>query len=285
MRISLIVPTLGRLNEFDKFLLSIIQNESELIKNKLLEVLVVDQNDDGFGLRHLTTKHSDVLNVNYVTSSRKGLSYNRNVGLSLVSLGIVAFPDDDCTYYSDTISQVESFFLNNPKVDVVIGRIFDRSTQQNIIRRWPEEEVIVTKFNFYQVSSSITIFLREKPDLIFDENLGAGAAFGSCEDPDFLYRLLKQGKSIVYTPNIEVWHPTPDESTISLEKVNAYSSGFGAFVRKEFDLVKLYLLLGCLVKKSFQFIFFNKNFKKGYFKAFFTGLFKGVVKFNRYENK
>lgn len=285
MHISLIVPTLGRLNEFDDFLTSIIRNDSESIKNKLLEVIVVDQNEDGFGLRDIATKHSDVLNVNYIPSSKKGLSHNRNVGLELVNMGVVAFPDDDCTYYSDTVTKVESFFIKNPKVDVVIGRIFDRSTQKNIIRNWPEKNVIVNRFNFYQLSSSITIFLREKEELYFDENLGAGAAFGSCEDPDFLYRLLKQGKTILYTPSIEVWHPTPDESTISLDKVSSYSRGFGAFVRKDFDLVKLYLFLGCLTKKSFQFMFFNKKFKKGYFKAFFTGLFKGIVKFNRYENK
>lgn len=274
------MPTLGRSKEVYEYIESL---EKSFKFNDKVKLYIIDQNIDLLNeLYHYQFGNF----LGYVSKSKnKGLSVNRNIGIQRVDSGVCAFPDDDCLYYEDTINQVTTFFAENIDVDVVIGRIFDQSTQKNIIRNWPDVEVIVNKFNFYQLSSSITIFLRDKPDLFFDERLGAGAAFGSCEDPDFLYRLLQQGKKIVYTPSIEVWHPTPDESAISLDKVNSYASGFGAFIRKDFDSIKLYLLFGCIAKKSFQFIFFNNNFKKGYFSAFFSGLFKGIVKFSRYENK
>jgi len=276
ININLIMPTLGRSKEVFEYINSL-RNSSEIELYKI-NLYIMDQNNNDL-LSILEDYAFDKVNEEVIKSKIRGLSLNRNIGLHNTISGLCAFPDDDCLYYENTLRQVTKFFKENIDVDIVLGRIFDRNTQKNIIKNWPDKEVIVNKFNFYHLSSSITIFLRDKPNILFDDRLGAGAEFGSCEDPDFLYRLLQQGKKIVYTPSIDVWHPTPDESTISLDKVNSYASGFGAFIRKDFALVKLYLLLGCVAKKCFQCLFMNKSFKKGYFKAFFTGLYKGITQF------
>lgn len=270
------MPTLGRTEEVFEYIKSV-EKSSELVDYSL-SLYIIDQNN-GLLLNELDDYQFHNITGHVSKNKVKGLSANRNRGLYFIDSGICAFPDDDCLYYEDTVECVVNYFEQNLDVDVVIGRIFDREKKENIIKNWPNEEVVVNMANFYQLSSSITIFLREKPDILFDERLGAGAKFGSCEDPDFLYRLLKNGMKIVYTPTIEVWHPAPDESSISLDKVKSYSSGFGAFIRKDLDFIKSYLLLGCLAKKGFQFLFMNNKFRKGYFKAFFSGLFRGLTQF------
>jgi len=274
MKTSLVIATLGIKDELEQLLTSF-SNQSYNISD--IEVIIVDQNEKNF--LNSTLKKFKNLNVIYIHSDIKGLSFNRNIGLKKATGDIICFPDDDCLYYIDTLSSVVKFFEANQSCDVALGRIYDRVDNINIIKTWPVQEKSIFTFNVYFMSSSITIFIRASVLISFDETLGVGARFGSCEDPDLLYRLLTQGKRIVYTPSIDVWHPTPDESNISLFKVSSYASGFGAFIRKDFDFVKLYLLLGCIIKKCLQFLFMNKKFKKGYFKAFFTGLYKGITQF------
>ena len=275
---NLIMPTVNRKKEVFDFIESLTQ-QLGLDAHKL-NLYIMDQNEEKI-LSDIETISNDNINIIYTKSADKGLSLNRNYGLDKINRGIVSFPDDDCVYFDNTLKSVIDFFDANTTVDIVIGRIFDRRHNKNIIKNWPAQDVVVNKFNFYQLSSSITIFCRDKPSIQFDSRLGAGSKFGSCEDPDFLYRLLKMGKKIVYTPSIEVWHPEPDVTNISLQKVQAYACGFGAFVNKEFDLIKMYLLFGCVAKKIYQYLIWNKNYKKGYFKAFFKGLYYGLLNFNK----
>lgn len=274
------MPTIGRSKEVYDYIESL---EKSYKTESTINLLIIDQNSEL--LNKLAKYNFEAFNGTVYRSKIKGLSKNRNIGLSMVKEGVCAFPDDDCLYYEDTMQKVEEFFVLNPDVDVLLGRIYDRAKGENIIKNWPVEELAISKLNFYQYSSSITIFLRDAPKIMFDERLGAGTPFGSCEDPDFLYELIKQGKKIRYTPTVEVWHPTPDVSQISLDKVNLYAKGFGGFIRKDFDSVKFLLLVGCVVKKSLQFLTSQSNFKKGYFKAFFLGLFLGLTKFNNHEKK
>jgi hypothetical protein len=272
------MPTVNRKKEVFDFIESLAQQWG--LNALKLNLYIIDQNKEEI-LCDLDTISHDNIKIIYTKSADKGLSLNRNYGLDKINRGIVSFPDDDCVYFEDTLKSVIDYFDANPTVDIVIGRIFDRRLNKNIIKNWPEHDVVVNKFNFYQLSSSITIFCRDKPSIQFDSRLGAGSKFGSCEDPDFLYRLLKLEKKVVYTPSIDVWHPEPDVTHISLQKVQAYACGFGAFVNKEFDLIKMYLLLACVAKKSYQYLFLKKNYSKGYFKAFFKGLYYGLINFNK----
>lgn len=280
--ISLIVPTIGRHDCIYKLLKSV--SDSQLTAGLMINLYLLNQNE-GVDFDYYPYEKK-FLKVRDIKSEKKGLSINRNLGVSHSQCPIFfAFPDDDCTYYPDTISKVVDFFENNPGVDVVVGRIFDRNKKANIIKNWPSEEKTVNKLNFYSLSSSITIFIRGKVRPDFDINLGAGSYFGSCEDPDLLYRLLCDGYKIVYSPTIEVWHPEPDPSNIDLNKVFSYASGLGYFLRKDVDFVKLLLLLACVLKKTMQFIFHKKTYPKSYFNVFSKGLVYGLLKKLKIKNQ
>ncbi len=275
MKYSLIIATLGREFELIKMLLSVKQSSYDLNK---LEIIIVDQNKKGF-LDNVINTFSK-LNIIYIHSDIKGLSVNRNIGLQVATGDIICFPDDDCKFYGNTLTEVTKI-LSNSSNDFCMGRIYDHEEQKDIIKKWSKKEFKVNKFNSYFINNSITLFVKKESVVYFDENLGVGANFGSCEDADFIYRILENNAKGIYTPKIEVWHPQPNYSKISLDKVKSYASGFGYFIRKKIDIVKVLLLLLLVGKKTFQLInnIFKVSFQDKYFYYYFTGLINGLKNF------
>ena len=270
---SLIIATLGRKKELLELIESIKNSDYE---TNNLEIIIVDQNEKGFLDKELSKFEN--LNIKHIHSDIKGLSYNRNIGLSYASGDIICFPDDDCKFYENTLNEVSNILLSS-NIDFCMGQIYDRETKKDVIKKWSKKEFKVNRFNSYFINSSITMFIKKEYILNFDENLGVGARFGSCEDADLIYRILENKAKGIYTPKIELWHPEPNYQEISLEKVKNYASGFGYFVRKNTDVIKVLLLFLLVGKKTIQFIMniLNKRFQKGYFNSFFNGLFAGLM--------
>lgn len=270
---SLVIATLGRKKELLELIESIKNSDYE---TNNLEIIIVDQNEKGFLDKELSKFEN--LNIKHIHSDIKGLSYNRNIGLSYASGDIICFPDDDCKFYENTLNEVSNILLRS-NIDFCMGQIYDRETKKDVIKKWSKKEFKVNRFNSYFINSSITMFIKKEYILNFDENLGVGARFGSCEDADLIYKILENKAKGIYTPKIELWHPEPNYQEISLEKVKNYASGFGYFVRKNTDVIKVLLLFLLVGKKTIQFIMniLNKRFQKGYFKSFFNGLFTGLM--------
>jgi len=247
-KFSLIVATYGRSAELAEFLQSVGQQTLELSD---IEVIVVDQNTQ-LDLCPILEQYRDILVIKHIKSTTKGLSYNRNLGIAQAKGQIMAFPDDDCRYYPDTLEAVSHAFEQNPKTKLILGRIFDRATGKPVIRSWPKEAKAISKFNFLMNSSSVTLFTKwHQP---FDELLGAGAYFGACEDVDFIFRGLVDTKCAYYTPTIEIWHPKQDLENISETKVINYGLGFGALARKHWSLLFAYFLSGVLAFHAFSWL-------------------------------
>lgn len=226
MKFSLILATLGRYKELEIFLCSLI-NQS--IGSENFEIIVVDQNDV-IDISPVISRFQRSLKIIHLKSSVKGLSFNRNVGLSHATGEYICFPDDDCEYYPDTLESVFNLFQEN-KIDVCLGRIRNRQLRKDIIRRWPTRIINVKPWNFFRLTSSVTIFARRN-EVIFDEKMGVGAYFGGSEDADYLWQLMERGRSLKYFPQIEVNHPDQNASLIPQEKLNSYMRGFGALIRK-----------------------------------------------------
>lgn len=134
----------------------------------------------------------------------KGLSSIEISDLDLRKANMFAFPDDDYTYYPNTLSKVLMHFDDN-NINVVLGAIRDRAKGDNIIRNWPKKRKN-NKIQFFSLYSSISIFVR-KNNIGFNEYLGVGCYFGSCEDTEYIYRLINDVGGCYYFPDVEVWHP------------------------------------------------------------------------------
>ena len=249
MRFSLIMATYGRKAEIDTFLKSIEQQQYDTLK---VEIIIVDQNDK-IVLDDICVKYSNKLNIKHIKSDRKGLSFNRNIGLSSAIGEIIAFPDDDCTYYPETLVEVEDYFQNHDDVDVVLGKIYDRKIKKNIIRNWKDYVYKINMNNFFLSFSSITIFTK-KSDIVFDNEFGVGTFFGSNEDGDYILEHLNESKLIYYSPTIEVWHPDFSSDILRHEKIYSYGLGFGALVKKHLSLPIVFLFFQSLFFHIFKLI-------------------------------
>lgn len=104
MLVSLIMPTLNRFDDIYRFMDSLLE---QTYKN--FELIVVDQNDND-KVKEIVDKYVDHLDIKYIKSNKKGLSYNRNLGIDVAKGEVLAFPDDDCAYKPDTIEKAINFF-------------------------------------------------------------------------------------------------------------------------------------------------------------------------------
>lgn len=239
LKFSLIMATYGREKEVGEFLSKLKINDYPKEK---IEVIIVDQNDK-INLKPIIKKYENDFKITYIKSNVKGLARNRNIGLSKATGDIIAFPDDDCEYISDTLIKVNNY-LNTSDSNIVMGRIIERDGSDSL-RIWKKENFEVNKSNFYTSCSSVTMFFKkENTSLLFNENLGAGAKFGSCEDSDILYRNLKANNKVLYKSDIKIYHPHYDSNeNMSREKIYSYGLGFGAFVKSNLDINTIMLFV------------------------------------------
>jgi len=234
---SLILCTLNRTVEVDAVLKSLSDQTFSQF-----ECVVVDQNEDN-RLDKIIDKYKGDIAIVHVKSSKKGLSKNRNIGMSYVKGNIVGFPDDDCEYPKDTIETVVSFFEKNRDVSIFCCAMKDKKSGERH-SKMPNVKVELNKRNFFNKAISIGIFVKVQSlsDLRFDEQLGVGAPFGAAEESDFVSSLLEKNYKGFYDGTYCVYHPL-FENRLNVEKYRTYNLGFGAFAKKEFLLRKKYYVL------------------------------------------
>jgi len=226
---SLILPTIGRLEEIRALFESL-----KVQEEKSFEVILVDQNLDD-QIRLVCESWNETFSINYIHSSKPGLSLNRNIGLSYAKGKIVAFPDDDCKYHPDTLMRVKKSFEANIDVHMIFGQMIDSSNNL----KWnyfPENNMYVKKEKLFKLGCSASLFINKgKIDdkmLVFDEKFGIGAEFGGAEETELVFRLLRRNYKGYYDTSVVVYHSYQEIGKTSLEKAFQYGKGIGAFFRK-----------------------------------------------------
>jgi glycosyltransferase involved in cell wall biosynthesis len=199
---DLVVATVGRVGELDRFLESL-----ERQTHKQFRILLADQNEDE-RLTAVVASHPE-LDIMHVRSEI-GLSRARNTALEHVSGDVVAFPDDDCLYPENLLQRVARRLGERSDVDGVSGRVVDADGRSSA--SWKADRAVLDRSNLWNRANSATIFLRRK--LLsrvgpFDEQLGLGSGtpWHSAEEIDYLIRAVDAGARIEYDPSLVVEHP------------------------------------------------------------------------------
>jgi glycosyltransferase involved in cell wall biosynthesis len=229
-KISLIMGTLGRTAELERFLASL---DRQTVRD--FELFIADQNCDDRLVRVIETYRSRFSIIQ--SRSARGLSRARNSVLAQASGEIIGFPDDDCWYRPDLLERVGRFLDATPTAAGVSGNCIDESGR--ILRRGPRTSGWITRNNLFHRVHSFAIFFRR--GLIervgnFDDQLGVGCGtpWGSAEDHDYAARALAAGLKIYYDASLGVCHPDAphvfDEREI--EKEISYARGQGRHLRK-----------------------------------------------------
>ena len=225
--VSLIVATRWRTEQLRTFLDSLVVQTFHGF-----EVIIVDQNDDD-RLVSTVEEYKPLMHMIYVRSKSRGKAAANNVGLTLFSGDIVAFPDDDCWYPHDLLRRVVQKFKCNPDWDVISGR---EASSDGILKR-PRFDATsgqVVRRNVWRRHISFAMFFRRDSigGLTYDESLGVGAETMWCsgEETDFLLRTLQRGHFVQYEPSIAVYHRDWGQGPYTaavIRKAHRYGMGMG----------------------------------------------------------
>src|SRR5215212_3797927 len=278
MRFSLVLPTIRRTDELQRFLVSL-HNQT----HRDFELIVVDQNPDA-RLVPILAPYKAEFPVLHLRSEKKGQSRARNLGFQHATGDIVAFPDDDCQYPPDLLASVERFFVSNFGVDGLTGRSIDEDGKTSN-GRFATRAGIINKYNVWSHGISYTIFLRRNriQEVRFNEKLGPGAGtrWGASDETDYLLQLLERKLALYYDPRVCVIHPEPrNPGTYKHLKRRAYTYSCGmGYVLKSHGYPLWYVLYYCARPVGGMLLALGrgKTAKASYHWAVFRGRLAGWV--------
>lgn len=245
MKISIICATIGPLSEVDTLIESVIRALRHVKSRINIEFIVIDQSAEN--LDHSFPLHNG-LQVVHLYSRKRGVSFNRNIGLEKATGEWLIFMDSDCEVSQNYLICFENLLQVFPDTEHFMGRILDSDKGLPLFRKWPlRQQRLPNSMLWYYATTVNSIFKMTDQELRFDERFGLGSRYGSSEDIDFFLRLQK---SCIYTPELEIFHPNIFRKEIPLEKLNSYSVGFGALCAKHALPLGILILIASLLKKT-----------------------------------
>lgn len=229
---ALIVATYGRSEELRRLLESLC-NQTELS----FRVILVDQNQDD-RLAPIVRDFDQQFRIDHLRIPPHGLSQARNVGLAaLQDESLIAFPDDDCCYEKETLSQAAKALASSPDVEAIIGAWYPIGDAPPTTSS-PTVYRLIDRFRIFASSPSYTLFFKRSAINAagsFDETLGLGTStpWISSEDSDYLLRAGGLRDAVAFTSDVRVFHPRVDGSTAGFEaKAFGYGRGRMRILRK-----------------------------------------------------
>lgn len=227
MFLSLIQTSLHRKRELIVFMEKL--NSQIDVDFSELELIFVDQGDNEDVFKILDKR----IHLIYIKSEKCSLSCARNKAIPYVTGKYVCFPDDDCWYEPNTLS--EAFRILKQGNEGVIGLALD---YDGIPLDKYHKDGPITRHN-QKGAISFTIFVRFVPDIYFDINIGVGSPYrlSSGEETDYLcYVIDRVGcENILYSNQVRIHHPRnkSDYFKDSIMKTYNYARGWGFLLEKQ----------------------------------------------------
>ncbi|CAK7051924.1 MAG: hypothetical protein DELT_01081 [Desulfovibrio sp.] len=267
---SLVIATVGRKRELERLLESL-----SVQREKPGQVILVDQNSLGY-LEEVVEPFLNVLPLTVLHTEPKGVSAARNLGLQHATGDIIAFPDDDCWYFPDTLERVASHFARFPELAGLVVSWAEQPSSSGL----QEGLELVTRVNAFQKAGTLVQFYRKEAlaGVAYDPLLGPGTGlpYGCGEDTDFLLQVLEKGYAVKRTTEVLVGHPEPDIHDRELDsKIYAYAQGRMFLLRKHnfplwFKLLNIVYPLGCFLREGPKAWRYRWAMFRGRLKAFFN---------------
>jgi hypothetical protein len=164
-----------------------------------------------------------------------GLAYARNRGLDAAATPLVAFVDDDELVDPGWAGGVfEGFSGDATAVFGPVEPLDDRGLPYCSYVGGEPRVFRGRRVRPWVVGTGGNMAFRREELLAaggFDPRFGIGAPARSAEDSDIVLRLLRAGRSIAWSPEMVVYHPTKNESE-HLASRYPYGFGMGSVLRR-----------------------------------------------------
>jgi glycosyltransferase involved in cell wall biosynthesis len=207
--VSVVVCTYNRAGALAACLNSL--GEANLRGGGERELLIVDNNstDRTRDVVHEFAKSASI-RVQYIFEPEQGSSAARNRGLAATRGDLIAITDDDCIVDASWFQEIEKAF-SDVAVDMVGGRVelYDKQDRPISIRTSRVPAKLTEAWQtFYIAQGCNIVFRRSVHERIgsFDKRLGPGTRARAAEDSDFIYRIFCAGFTILYNPEVLVFH-------------------------------------------------------------------------------
>jgi GT2 family glycosyltransferase len=201
------------------------------------EMVVVDQSDDHETQTAVEPFLSD-RRLRYVRSDQRGASRGRNLAVSMTTAPVIVITDDDCIVPSEWLTCMLRPFDENPRIGVAFCTVdpvpvqeagltpsihfIKNRTFESVAEAWVEARdrlvlgagMAVRRTTFDQLQG-------------FDELLGPGSNFPSCEDNDLSWRALLQGWLVYQNADVAVLHDgfRPMDEVRALVRRDCFAAG------------------------------------------------------------
>jgi glycosyltransferase involved in cell wall biosynthesis len=206
--ISVVIPTCDRPEDLRRCLTSLAG-----VVYPRWNVVIVDQGSSEAISEMIAAYRQRLPQLDYCHQTEKNASLARNKGFAIATGEIVAYLDDDCTVESDWLEQVAAVFVRHPQAVLVFGsvRAAEHNPAQCFIPTYDaqEERRITRRWAFGGVMGASMYLRRAQMEhvVLFDPHFGPGAQpFGSAQDWDLTYRVLRLRGFFVKTPAVVVDH-------------------------------------------------------------------------------
>lgn len=202
--ISVVIPTYNRQAFLQKCLSSFVQ---QTYPPELYEVIIVDDGsgDGTFDCIKSFQKKAPFSKINYVYQQNKGPAAARNLGVNKAEGDIIAFIDDDCIVSKNWLESIADTFAEKP--DIAVCGTFPYSTKDMHVKNLKPHPERYFTFE-YMPASIISTNNCALYKSVFHKIGGFDESFvlTGGEDPDFIYRLLKNGYKVYHTAKLIVFH-------------------------------------------------------------------------------
>lgn len=258
---------------------------ASLSQNESVNVILIDQN-----AQYLIFPEEIKMNPRFkhmhcqvpaVSMARNRAEYSKDTDW-------IVFCDDDGYLEDGYIQKLQKAIDENPEIEIFAGSIKRIDTGEFYSKRhalggnmkWFWNSKLLMGSNF-AIKRSVFEELGK-----FDENLGAGAKYGSSEETDLAWNAFFHHKKMKYFPELVVFHVPPftGDAGSEIQKAFRYGVGKGALVKKWLAAGKCWpvmeLLEMCLIpmlKAPFLAILFRwQDFRIQ--RASFHGRILGILK-------
>jgi hypothetical protein len=233
-RISVVIATRDRGDDLARCLESVLASDHDSF-----EIIVVDQ-----GVPAASVPCDE--RVVQIPTDTRGKSAALNIGLAAARADVLAFTDDDCTVPGDWLDRIEKLFGQYPDLALAFGELrpFAHDPGELFVPAWTISEFeIVHAIRHGQIRGGAGANMAARRSIfeaigLWDEEIGPGSRFRSCEEGDIIFRALTAGQAVARVPDLAVthWGGRAWADGSGRELMRGYAYGTGALIGKHLRL-------------------------------------------------